>query len=128
MRNDNIKVEFVNRKIKYLQKEISSYLRNGGELEFMKYCDQDLYLDCKKTIRLVRDVYAIYVKSVRGLLSILGYEYKVNSCLYDIDDFDRYDEAYKVRIRDSYNEYLDNNDYLTDDNGYSIYASYDYAR
>lgn len=127
MRNDSVKVEFVNRKIKHLQKEVNNYVKNGGELEYMQYCDAELYNDCKKTVRLVRNVYAIYVNSVRGLLSILGYDYKNESCLYNVDDFDRYDEAYKVRIRESYNEYLDSSD-LSDGNGYSICTSYDYAR
>lgn len=127
MRNDNTKVEYVNRRIEHLQKEINRYLKNGGQLEFIKYCDEKLFIECKRTIRLVRDVYAIYVNSIRGLLSILGYEYKSQSCINDIDDFDRYDEAYKVRIRESYNEYLDSND-LTDGDGYSCYASFDYAR
>lgn len=119
-------MDLVDKKIAILQNHINRYTKMGGRLEYINVDNPQLYEECKHAINLIRKYYGIYIRSVRHLLSMLGYYYSVSDYVFDIEDFDSHEECYKRDIMDSYYEYLESKDlsdgdnypYLSDDSSY----------
>ena len=125
MENKTDYIDLVDRKISILQKHLNKYVKFGGKIDSLKIDDPQLYEECKHVIYLIRKYYGIYLRSVRHLVSMLGYTYSPSDYVFTIEDFDAHAECYKREIMDSYYEYLDSKD--LSDGDYLPYLAEDYS-